>query len=156
MNKKLLFLRVALSLCLLSAGKFSSAQIIFSEDWSSSSFATNNWTFPAGQSNWTVGAQYTPTGGAAPNAFFNWNPTVLNYSNELVTPVINATAYAGGSVFLSYKFQLNNFSTATLEQFAVEYKTVGSGSWFLLTNYSNAGVVGTLNFVNIASKLSGY
>ena len=155
MNKKLLFLRVVLSLCLLSVGKFSSAQIIFSEDWSSSSFATNNWTFPAGQSNWTVGAQYTPTGGAAPNAFFNWNPTVTNYSNELVTPVINATAYAGGSVFLSYKFQLNNYSTATLEQFAVEYKTVGSGSWFLLTNYSNAGVVGTLNWAPTNIVLPG-
>ncbi len=146
MIKKLFFLQLPIFVFLLAICKISSGQIIFSEDWSSSSFATNGWTFPAGQSNWTVGAQYTPVGSTAPNAFFNWTPTTLNYSNELLTPIINATSFAGGSVFLSYKFHLNNFSTATVEQFAVEYKTVGSGSWFLLTNYSSAGVVGTLNW----------
>ena len=110
---------------------------IFSEDWTSNSFATNGWTFPAGQSNWTMGTQYTPTGGVAPNAFYNWTPSVTNYSFECVSPVINASGYSGGSVTLDYLLQLNNFSTSTLEQMSVEFKSTSSATWTVLTNYTN-------------------
>ena len=143
MIKKLLFLQLPLFLFLVTTGKFSSAQIIFSEDWSSGSFATNNWTFPSGQANWLIGSPafyYVPTGGTAPYAYFDWTPSMPNYSRDLVSPVINATGYVGGSVFLSYKLNLFNYGLTTLEQFAVEYKTTSSPTWFTLTNYTNAGV----------------
>ncbi|HNB82391.1 MAG TPA: GEVED domain-containing protein, partial [Chitinophagaceae bacterium] len=123
----------------LCSSRISNAQIIFSEDWTSGSFATNNWTFPSGQANWSVGTLWAPPGGTPPHAVFNWNPTLTSYSNELVSPVINATSFAGGSVYLSYKMHYDNWSSTTLEQLAVEYKPTSSTTWFLLTNYTNAG-----------------
>ena len=108
---------------------------LFSENWSSSSFATNLWTFDPSQSNWTVGTSYTPLGGTAPNAFFNWTPSITNYSFSLVSKVLDGTASV--EVKLNYLLHLDNFSTATLEQFKVEYKKTSDLTWTLLENFTN-------------------
>jgi hypothetical protein len=140
-----------LLLILLLVGLFTGAkaQVIFSEDFTSGTFTTNNWAFPSGQANWAVGTAWAIPGGTLPQATFNWTPTLTSYSHELVTPVINATTFAGGSVFLSYKLYYNNFSTATLEQFAVEYKPTSGTTWFLLTNYTNIGGTFNVNPTNV-------
>ena len=143
MIKKLRFFQFSLLLLLLMVSKEMSAQIIFSENWSSNSFATNGWTFPNGQATWgfTGSGVSTgpPTGATAPSAFFIWPPTYTNYSYDLVSPVINAGPYPTSAIQISYKLKYINFSLATSEQLAVEYRTTSSPSWSLLTNYTNAG-----------------
>ena len=114
MIKKLLFSRFSLILVFLIAGKVSSGQIIFSEDWSSGSFATNGWTLPTSTGHWFVGnpnpGLYNPPVGATqPYAYFDYTPTIANYDDALVSPVINATAFSGGSVFISYKLNYFNY-----------------------------------------------
>ncbi|MEI6487395.1 MAG: GEVED domain-containing protein [Bacteroidota bacterium] len=129
-----------------------SAQVtIFSEDFSSSSFTTNGWTFSPSQGNWLVGTSYTPTGGTSPNAYFNWSPSVTSYSYSLVSPIINGGPY--NNITLGYDLLLNNFSTSTLEQFSVEYKTVSSGTWTMLYNQDNTG--GSASFNQTAASLIG-
>lgn len=115
------------------------AQIItlFNEDFSTSSFATNAWSFPNGQGNWIIGSSNTPAGAVAPNAFFNWAVSTSNYSTALLSNTINATSITG-PVTLDYLLLFNPYSTATLEQFKVEYKDVASSTWTMLANYTNS------------------
>lgn len=141
MISKVLSFHLCIFLFVFSAYRADS-QVIFSENWASSSFATNGWTFPSGQGNWMFNPTPTnvPVGATAPVAAFNWTPTLYSYSHELVSPIINATAYSGGSVFLSYKLALYNYGLTTIEGFDVEYKPVSSASWFTLATYSSASV----------------
>jgi len=115
------------------------AQIVtlLNEDFSSNSFSTNGWTFPNSQGNWMVGSSNTPSGASAPNAFFNWAVSASNYSVALLSNTINATAI-NGPVTLDYLLLFNPYSTATLEQFKVEFKDVGSSTWSLIANYTNS------------------
>ena len=130
----------------------SNAQItIFSENWTLNSFTTNGWSFTPAQSNWTMGAAYTPTGATSPTAYFNWSPTLTNYSVSLVSPIINGTPYM--NMTLDYKLQLNNFSTATVEEFKIEYKSVTSATWTTLINYTSSG--GSFNVAPTNQSLIG-
>ncbi|MBA3663468.1 MAG: T9SS type A sorting domain-containing protein [Bacteroidetes bacterium] len=143
---------LVLALFLTSQAK---AQVtIFSEDWTSNTFTANNWTFPLGQGNWTIGAAYTPIGGTAPNAFFSYNPTLTNYSISLLSNTISATTYTAGPILLDYVLQLNNFSTSTLEQFKVEYKTVAGTTWSTVALYTNT-LSGTMNWTVANYTLTG-
>ncbi|MBS1741076.1 MAG: hypothetical protein JST88_11115, partial [Bacteroidetes bacterium] len=143
---------IILSILLLLVVSVAQAQItIFSENWSSSSFTTNGWTFSPSQGNWVIGSSYVPTGGTAPDAEFSWSPQVTNYSYSLVSPVINGTSYVGMKI--SYKLSLNNYSTTTLEQMKVEYKKVSASTWTTLTNYDNS--TGSLNVAPSNVTLSG-
>jgi hypothetical protein len=127
-----------LILFLITQVIYSRGQVVnlFSETFSSNSFTANGWIFPNGVGLWRVGSSNTPSGGVAPNAFFNWGPVLNNYNIPLVSNTINATSVTG-PVTLDYLLLLNNYSTATLEEFKVEYKTIGSTTWSLLAAYSN-------------------
>jgi hypothetical protein len=126
---------------------------IFSENWSSSTFTTNNWTFPSGQGNWTMGSSYTPNGSTSPNAYFNWSPSMTNYTISLLSNTINATAYPG-PITLSYLLKLDNFSSATVEKFIVEYKTVSGSTWNTVAIYSST-TTGTFNWAVNNYTLTG-
>lgn len=128
---------VVIASMLLFINKASAQVTLFFEDWSSNSFTTNGWTFPNLQGNWNVGLSYTPFGTNPPNAYFDYFPTVTNYSVSLLSPTINATAYAGQVISLDYLLELNNFSTATIEMFKVEYKNVSSSTWTIVNSYTN-------------------
>ena len=129
-----------LFLLVFSLIKLDAQVSIFSEDWSSSSFNTNGWTFSPSQSNWQIGSLSTPIVGAtAPWASYNWTPTVTNYSYVMTSPVINATNYNSGPVRLSYLLFLDFFNTTTIEQFAVEYKATSSSTWTTSKLVNNAG-----------------
>jgi hypothetical protein len=137
---KSIFLKkiIAIAAILLFISNTSRSQVtLFYEDWSSSSFNANGWTFPNGQANWQTGFLYTPFGFNPPNAYFNWSPTQTNYSYSLVSPTINATAYSGIAISLDYLLELDNFSTSTIEQFMVEYKDVSSSTWTVINTYTN-------------------
>ncbi|MBS1782536.1 MAG: hypothetical protein JSS78_05685, partial [Bacteroidetes bacterium] len=123
---------------------------IFSEDWSSNNYTTNSWTFTPGQGNWQMGSLYTPTGATSPNAYFNWSPSVTNYSYSLVSKVINGTSYVGMTI--DYKLLLDDYG-GSVEQMKVEYKKVIDTSWTLLTNYSNSS--GSFNVTPTNVPLSG-
>lgn len=152
MNK--IYTKMLAVLCGLFLMSSTNAQVtIFSENWSTSSFTTNAWTFPNGQSNWLIGAGYTPLGGAAPNAYFNWSPSITNYSIALLSNTINATNYLA-PITLDYLLQLDNFSTATLEQFKVEYKTIAGTTWSLVAAYTNTAA-GVSNWAVTNATLTG-
>ncbi|MBS1776330.1 MAG: hypothetical protein JSS64_08640, partial [Bacteroidetes bacterium] len=137
-------------LLLLLTGSIQAQTTIFSEDWSSSSFTTNGWTFSPGQGNWQMGSSYTPTGGTSPNAYFNWSPSVTNYSYSLVSKVINGTSYVGMTI--DYKLLLNDYG-GSVEQLKIEYKKVIDTSWTQLTNYNNNS--GSFNVTPTNVSLSG-
>ena len=107
------------------------SELIFSEDWSSASFATNGWTAAQG-SNWIIS---TISGNPAPSAMFGNSPQLTDYSETLTSPVI-APRYAP-RLYLSYDIYLDNFGTTTVNQMAVE--VWDGNAWIQLKNYSNSG-----------------
>lgn len=120
---------------------------LLTENWSTSSYATNGWTTTG---NWTGWTSYTPTGGATPNAFFNWTPSTTNYDRPLTSPVINAGNY--NNIRMDYLLHMNNYSTSTLEQMAVEYKKTTDATWTLLENFTNTA--GTQNYTRVNQTLT--
>jgi len=72
--------------------------VLFSKNFSSNSFSTNNWSFPTGQSNWQMGSTNTPSGATAPNAYFNWWPVIYNYSASLLSSVCPKTRCLDGKI----------------------------------------------------------
>ncbi len=101
------------------------------------------WLFPEGQGNWNFGNSYTPPSSfsGAPNAFFNWSPSLTNYSFSLTSPVFNAAAFS--DVSINYILFVDSYSSATIESMAVEYKTVDDTEWTLLELFSTQGLGGS-------------
>jgi hypothetical protein len=121
------------------------------EDWTSGSFATNDWTFDPAQSNWSVS---TTTGNPAPSAQFGWSPAVTNYSFALVSEVLDATSITD-NVTLKFDINLNNFSTSTLEGMAVE--VFDGSAWQMVHDYqnTNGSIAWTSDSYNITSLAAG-
>jgi hypothetical protein len=128
--------------------------VLFSEDFSSNSFSTNNWSFPSGQSNWQLGSTNTPSGASAPNAYFNWTPVIYSYSASLLSNTINAQS-VNGPVTLDYLLRYDPHVYTAFEQFKVEYKNTSSLTWTLLANYISGTVTSTQNWSNINVPLIG-
>jgi len=105
---------------------------LLQENWSSGSFATNEWTFAPAQGNWQMASGF---GNPAPSAQFYWSPSVTNYSNALVSKQLSGLGMP--NIKLKYDIYLSNYSTATLEQFAVE--VFNGTNWITVANYTNAG-----------------
>lgn len=78
---------------------------------------------------------------------------MTNYSVALLSNTINATNYLT-PITLDYLLQLNNFSTATLEEFKVEYKTIAGTTWSLVAAYTNTAA-GTSNWAVANATLTG-
>ncbi|HHN48003.1 MAG TPA: T9SS type A sorting domain-containing protein [Bacteroidales bacterium] len=98
------------------------------------------WSFPEGQGNWNFGSSYTPPSSTsgAPNAFFNWSPSVTNYSFSLVSPLIDGTSMT--EVKLDFILYINNFSSSTVENMAVEFKALDDTEWTMLELFTTAGL----------------
>ncbi len=105
--------------------------VLFEELWGSGSFATQGWTL-TGTGNWGIATGF---GLPAPSAQFNWSPSITNYSQALVSPDITGIGSPGLS--LQYDIYLSNYSTATLEEFAVEIWD--GAAWDRIGYYNNAG-----------------
>lgn len=119
--------------------------VIFTENWASGSFTTNNWV--RNGANWVMS---TTVGNTAPSAMFNWTPSVTGYSQTLESKVI-AGVYSP-TLQLKYDIFLNNFGTSTVEQMAVE---IWNGtSWNLLKNYDNQG--GDINWTTETVDITAY
>ncbi len=104
--------------------------LVFEEAWNSGSFTTQGWT-TSGGSNWGIA---TGLGNPAPSAQFNWTPSVTNYDQSLTSPDITGIGSPG--LNLKYDIYLSNYSTATLEELAVE---IWDGTaWDRIGYYNNA------------------
>ena len=109
------------------------------------------WSFPEGQGNWLFGLSYTPPSASAPNAYFSWSPSITNYSHSFTSPLFNGVNFS--EIKLDFKLYINNYSTSTVEQMAVEFKTLDQTQWTLLENFNNSG--GTAEFVRVNKVLTG-
>jgi hypothetical protein len=105
---------------------------LFSENWSSGSFATHGWTTTPLINNWEIS---TTNGNPAPSAYFSWIPQEVNYENILQSPLI--TNPQSGVTLMGYDIYLDNYSTTTQNKLAVE---IWNGStWNTIRLYSNQG-----------------
>jgi len=128
----------------------------FTEDFSDFVFLSSCWAFPEGQGNWGFGNSYTPPASTsgAPNAFFGWSPTQTDYSYSLTSPLLDATGMS--SVMMDYILFINNFSSSTIENMAVEFKALDATEWTLLELFTTAGLGGgNAEFVRTSQVLEG-
>ena len=117
------------------------------ENWAAGNFTANNWTFDPAQGNWVIATAF---GNPAPAARFSWTPSVTNYNNALVSREFNGLGMP--SIWLKYDLHLSNFSTATLEQFAVE--VWNGATWVQVANYTNAG--GNIAWTSFTHDISAH
>ena len=119
---------------------------LFTEKWTSGSFAANSWITEGGL-NWTISAT---TGNPAPSAMFISIPQVTNYSQTLTSRTI--AGERSTLLKLKYDICLDNAGTTTENQVAVE---LWDGStWHPLKNYSNSG--GNLQWTSEEVDISAY
>lgn len=105
-------------------------ETLFAERWNSGSFATQNWTV-AGGTNWIISSVI---GNPSPSAMFSWSPQVQNYNQTLTGKTLSGLH--SPILKCNYDIMLDNFSTTTLNQMAVEIWD--GSSWNLLKNYTNS------------------
>ena len=106
-------------------------EVLFNEDWSSGNFVTQEWVLEGGQ-NFRIS---TTMGNPKPSAMFSWEPPVVNYEQSLVSKPIDGEF--SPILTLGYDINLDNFSSVTLNQMAVEIKY--DSVWHNLKTWSNAG-----------------
>ncbi len=104
-----------------------------SDDFSSGSFATNQWVVTGG-TNWQIS---TTVGQPAPSAFFNWTPTQTNYDAYLTSKSL-AGVHAP-QMKLKYDIFLDNYGTTNLNTMAVELWN--GTTWTVLKTYDNSSGV---------------
>lgn len=122
---------------------------LFSENWSSGSFSTNQWV-TSGGNNWQIS---NAIGNPAPSAMFNWTPQCTNYSQYLTSKVLNT----GNSpqVLLQYDVYLDDYSTTSMNTLSVE---IWNGvTWSVARIYDNQGgsIPWTTEMVDISNSVSG-
>lgn len=120
------------------------------ETWHSLDFETNGWTFEPSPGNWMIDSTF---GNPEPSARFEWTPGLSNYSHAVVSRELNGIIMP--NVLLKYDYNLDNYSSSTLEQLAVE---VWNGSaWVEVALYSNASgnIPWTTHTLDISSLVSG-
>jgi hypothetical protein len=103
----------------------------FYEEWTSGSFTTNGWTFDPSQGNWRIS---TTAGNPAPSAEFYWSPTTTNYSQALVSPVIDASS-AVSNVTFKFDLFLDDYSASNAELMKIWVKN--GSDWVLLETIGN-------------------
>jgi hypothetical protein len=117
--------------------------VLFSENWISGNFNTNQWTITGG--NWNIG---THIGHSPPSALFNGSPQATNYHQYLTSRVIPAV-YAANMKLV--------FETSLLASSPGEYLTVeisDGTSWQSLKEYSS--INGSWDFTPEELDISGW
>lgn len=126
--------------------------ILYEEYWDETNYAVSGWTNPDACDNWTGWMDYTPDGASAPTAYFSWTPGIINYSCSIISPVIDATG--SSDVLLNYLLLLDNFTSATIEQFTVTYKAVDDMEWDTLEIFTNSIGAGVETYTRTNQLLS--
>jgi len=120
---------------------------VFEEDWSSGSFATQNWD---AETNWEV---YLYFGNPSPAAWFYWYPEQLNYEFNLTSDNITPSALLPGAhnIQVGWDIYLSNFLGAGQEHLTAE---IWNGTaWETLKDYANtADIIWVSDVVPLASS----
>ncbi len=103
---------------------------LFTETWSSGSFATNGWTAEGG--NWAISPSL---GYPAPSAVFGAIPQQTAYSLSLTSRTI--TGPNSTLLKMSYDIFLDNYGTTTVNTMAAEIWD--GAAWNVLNTYSSSG-----------------
>ena len=130
MNKKLsrIYLLATFTVALFSTQNLLAESIVlFSRDFTDGSLSPFT---PEG--NWQIDNY---VGQPLPGAKYNWSPTQTDYSHSLTSPVLDGSS-VNDSVAFTYDLYLNNYSMATLEEFAVEIKI--DTTWITIATYDNS------------------
>ena len=115
----------------ITTSKTTSLTLPFFEDWSSSSFETNNWTTEC--SNWTI---QNHSGNDKPCAEFTWDPQLQNdYSCSLVSDEIQAEQLKIGEIVLEFDIYPRNRNGTGTEFLQVEISD--GNNWNKVAEYAN-------------------
>ena len=109
---------------------------LFSEDFSGSEFPPAGWSIQGlGSENWSSSSTNN-AGGTAPEAQFNWSPTI-NGVSRLVTPEIATSGYT--LLVLTFKFYLDDYGGAGDYTLYVESTSDGGTTWNELWSLEDPG-----------------
>ncbi len=126
----------------------SSAQPLpFEEDWSTGSFAFNQWEFSPGQGNWQISMVQKS---ASPAADFAGNPMLTNYSFSLVSRPIDATSWSCAHLWLDFDHKLANNNSTGNEKLFVELFV--NNAWDTVLILSNSDAAGWTNHHLLMNK----
>lgn len=96
------------------AGKIWDTDLPFTEDFSSGTFATNQWT---ADTNWIISGQ---TGNQAPCAEFHFYTPFTNYESSLTSHYFNADEYHSGEILLDFDLKITTVNNTGAEELAVQ------------------------------------
>ncbi|MCK9220660.1 MAG: carboxypeptidase regulatory-like domain-containing protein, partial [Bacteroidales bacterium] len=106
----------------------------FYEPWDNGSFAYNAWTFAPAQDHWSMN---TGIGNPAPSADFHWDQAITNYSQALISPVINASAWTCATIWADFDVKLIDRNNTGKEKLTVDI--FYNGTWHQKAEYVNNG-----------------
>ncbi|MCX6305233.1 MAG: T9SS type A sorting domain-containing protein [Bacteroidetes bacterium] len=107
------------------------APLPFSEPWDIGTFAFQNWS-PVG--HWTMN---TGIGNPAPCADFTWQPAIANYSQELKSEVIDASAWTCAAIWLDFDLKLIDRNNTGKEKLTIDLYY--NNSWHQKLEVTNNG-----------------
>jgi hypothetical protein len=108
----------------------------FYEPWDQGNFIYNQWSFAPNQGNWSIN---TGLGNPAPAADFSWQPIITNYSEALITPVIDASPWTCASIWLDFDYKLVDRNATGNEKLDVD--VLWNGTWHSKLELTNTGSV---------------
>ena len=106
----------------------------FIEDWTSTNFTYNQWSFEPNQGHWRIS---NSVGNSVPAAEFNWASPVTNYSFSLISPAINASVFDCSKMWLDFDIKLEDRNNTGKEMMKVE--VFYNGTWRKVAEYKNDG-----------------
>jgi hypothetical protein len=104
------------------------------EDWASTTFTYNYWSFEPNQGHWKIN---NSVGNAVPAAEFNWATPETNYSYALESPTLTASIFDCSKIWLDFDLKLEDRNATGNEKLKIE--VFYSGTWRKIAEYKNEG-----------------
>ena len=104
------------------------------EDWASTTFSFNSWSFEPNQGHWRISSS---VGNAVPAAEFNWATPETDYSYALESPALTASVFDCSKIWIDFDLKLEDRNATGNEKLKVE--VFYSGTWRKIAEYKNEG-----------------
>ena len=108
--------------------------IPWTEDWASTTFSFNSWSFEPNQGHWRIS---NAVGNGVPAAEFNWATPEANYSYALESTALDATVFDCSKIWFDFDLKLDDRNATAAEKLKVE--VFYSGAWKKVAEYKNEG-----------------